>query len=532
MKKVLFAFASAILALTSCSNESELLSPNENAGKEVMTTISVGMAPKTRATIDNDGAAAHVNRCILEVRTGDSKRVYRHVEVSVDPATLTATFQLPLVISQTYDFLFWADNANLDATLGKFSDKYYNTQDLTAVKIMDETTGNLDEKDAFFAADHNVLFTSTAALKEYTLTRPFAQVNIVTTDLLNIKGADDQTLALNELWPATISVNYTTEFHTQFNVSTGVASEPKVINRKAEAVYGCADAKAYNTLNMDYIFVNEVEGEGTTPFAITKAEITSKNGKVITILEGAENIPMKRNYRTNILGSFLTDPQDFKVTVNPLWLSPDFGDQLPAPAADPQGCTVTEDPVTGETVATYEEGNPVVVVPEGVTKFITNPENPTSAGGAYNMNITSLTMPSTIEFFEDTYTSFCKNIETLTWTCNPDHDFQIDTNGAMYGTGENKDVVTLNVTGLPKSFKMVKYNYGQQKYVEYTSETPNLNFGDGHVRTLIINLPAGWIAKGYPYKFIAGDRHNCEVYEDGVLVSKSTAAGTPVTVFE
>lgn len=510
MKKVLFAFASAILALTSCSNESELLSPNENAGKEVMTTISVGMAPKTRATIDNDGAAAHVNRCILEVRTGDDKKVYRHVETSVDPATLTATFQLPLVISQTYDFLFWADNAILDASLQRFTDKYYNTQDLTAVKIMDETTGNLDEKDAFFGADYNVLFTGTDALKEYVLTRPFAQVNIVTNDLKEIKAANDQTLAADELWPATISVNYTTEFPTQFNVSTGVASEPKVINRKAEAVYGCATAAANNTLNMDYIFVNKVGAddnpEEKTLFGITKAEITSKNGKVITILAGEENIPLKRNYRTNIIGSFLTDPQDFKVTINPLWMEPDYN-PLPAPPAEPQGCEVSEPDDDGNVKAEATEGSTVIVVPEGVTDFDVNPG---SDGGKYNMDVESVTLPSTLE---ETDLTFCKNLADITYNCDADRDLIIH-NTSFYGTGENKRGFTINFVGLPKSFQV------QGSSFDYSIGGTNFgrcwfNTGADSNYKVIVNLPAGWRAKGFNLPYFTG---GTAIYEDGVLI--------------
>ena len=505
MKKVLFAFASAILALTSCSNESELLSPNENAGKEVMTTISVGMAPKTRATIDNDGAAAHVNRCILEVRTGDSKKVYRHVETKVDPATLTATFQLPLVISQTYDFLFWADNATLDASLQKFSDKYYNTQDLTAVKIMDATSGNLDEKDAFFTADHNVTFTGTVPVMEYILTRPFAQVNIITNDLKEIKAANDQSLASEELWPAKISVDYTTAFPTQFNVSTGVASEEKVISRKAEAVYGCAEAAAYNTLNMDYIFVNEEGGEDTTPFAITKAEITSKNGKVITILESEANIPMKRNYRTNIIGSFLTDPQDFTVTVNPLWYEPDYN-PLPAPPAEPQGCVVGEPDEEGNIKAEATEGSTIVVVPEGVTEFVMNPG---SDGGQYNMDIESVTFPSTLK---ETDATFCKNLTDITYNCDPDHDLMWYFT-SFYGTGENERGFTINIIGIAKSFKIL-YN-GVEK--------DGLNTGADSNFKVVVNLPAGWTAAGlgYPKYCGGGNTAVTEVYEDGNLIYKA-----------
>lgn len=489
MKKVLFAFASAILALTSCSNESELLSPNENAGKEVMTTISVGMAPKTRATIDNDGAAAYVNRCILEVRTGADKKVYRHVEVSVDPATLTATFQLPLVISQTYDFLFWADNANFDSSIGKFSDKYYDTQDLTAVKILDETTGNLDAKDAFFTQELGVEFTGTAPLKEYILTRPFAQVNIVTSDLENIKAANDQTLALGELWPAKISVNYTTEFPTQFNVSTGLASELKVINRKAEAVYGCAEAKKYNTLNMDYIFVNEVDGEDTTPFAITKAEITSKNGKVITILESAANIPMKRNYRTNILGSFLTDPQDFKVEVSPLWLGDNLNDELPAAPGEPVGYEWIDEE---NKEAAAVPGNQIVIFPEGTLSF---DMNPATSGVPYNFDVEQVTFPASVQNFPTWCLGECKYLNNIVIEGGEDCDLHWGANW-LYGVYEcnaegryipieERGRLNITIKNLPKSFTT------DQKYISCESSTPDIE----------IHVPVGWKDKGYYYKF-------------------------------
>lgn len=520
MKKVLFAILSAGLAFASCSNETEMQSL-PNAGEEVMATIQVGMAPKTRATIDNDGAAAHVNRCILEVRTGDSKKVYRHVEVSVDPATLTATFQLPLVISQTYDFLFWADNATLDPIGPKFTDKYYNTQDLTAVKIIDETSGNLDEKDAFFKADHDVLFTGTATLKEYTLTRPFAQVNIVTNDLKEIKAANDQTLALDELWPAKISVDYTTEFPTQFNVSTGVASEPKVISRKAEAVYGCAEAKAYNTLNMDYIFVNEVEGEGTTPFAITKAEITSKNGKTITILESEANIPMKRNYRTNIIGSFLTDPQDFKVTINPLWLGDNLNEELPGPLPEPQGCEVSDEPdEDGNYVATYTPGSTVVVIPEGVTKFITNPENPGAEGGVYNMTVESITFPSTIKDAGEDLVTGCKNLMSITYNVEG-IDFQLF-NSFLVFTGENGikegGTLELNFIGIPNSFRFVKYASYAPPYPVVDDTSLMILSQTSAAGKIQVNLPAGWISAGFAYQFKGDGTTPVVVFEDGVQV--------------
>lgn len=516
MKKTLFFALCCAVALTSCKKQQEVSIPN--AGEEAMATFAVAMTPATKATIDNDGAAANVNRCILEVYSNG--KVYRHVEVKVDPATLTATFQLPLVISQKYDFLFWADCATLDASLQTFTDLYYDTQNLKAVKILDETSGNLDAKDAFYTYDHNVEFTGTAAVKEYALTRPFAQVNIVTNDLLEIKNSVDQSLSAGELWPAKISVDYTTQFPTQFNVYDGTCSELKTITRKAEAVYGCATAAAYNTLNMDYLFVNATEApedpESKAAFAITKADITLANNSVITILNNAENIPIKRNYRTNIIGSFLTDPQDFTVVVNPLWYEPDYN-PLPAPPApvEAQGCTVATNPETGDVVATYTPGSTVVVIPEGVTKFDLNPG---SEGGVYNMTVKSLSIPSTLNFANDNMVTGCKNLMSITYNVTG-IDFTLE-NSFLVFTGENGiktgETLELNFIGIPTSFRFVKYHYGQQQYIDDTSlRILSQTSSAGKIR---INLPAGWISASLPYKFQGDGTTPVVVFEDGVQV--------------
>lgn len=512
MKKLLFSALALTVLLASCQDE---LSTKSSLEGEQMATFSVSLLPQsTRATIDNDGNAAKVNRCVLEVYQND--KVYRHVETTVNPATLTATFQLPLVISQKYDFLFWADCATLDNATQQFTDLYYNTANLKEVKIIDETTGNLDAKDAFFYCEQQYEFTGKAT-KDFVLHRPLAQVNIVTNDLLEVKNSVSAELA-QELWPATISVNYTTEFPMQFNVFDGTVSDVKVVNRKAEAVYGCEQAAAYNTLNMDYIFVAASEDpedpEEHLTFGITKADITLSNGSVITILENTDNYPIKRNYRTNIIGSFLTDPMDFVVVVDPIWYEPDYN-PLPAPPAEPQGVVISDD---GKK-ATYEGGgSSVVVVPEGVEEFDINPG---SDGGKYQMDVESVTFPSTLK---ETDLTFCKGIKDITYNCDGDHDLIIHTN-SFYGTGENNDPngFTVNFVGLPKSFQV------QGNSFDYSIGATNFgrcwfNTGWDSNAKVIVNLPKGWKDAGFNYPYFTG---GTVIYEDGVLVF-SNVADTPM----
>jgi len=509
MRKITISLL-CVFAMVSCQKSLETaVSASQD---EAIASFSVAMNPSTKATIDFDGAGASINRCVLEVYSNN--KLYRHIEAEVDSETLTASFQVPLVISQTYDFLFWADAATLDSFTRKFTDLYYNTTSLKAVTIIDETSGNIDAKDAFFANLLNHQFTG-AESQDITLTRPLAQVNIVTNDLLEVAKTADSSLS-SELWPAKISVDYETQMPTVFNAYNGEVSETKTIARKAEAVYGCVTAAAYNTLGMDYFFVaastDPDDPEEHAVFKITKSDITLSNNSVITILEAKDNIPIKRNFRTNIIGSFLTDPMDLAVTIDPLWKQPDY-EPLPTPSKDdePQGCVLQDpDPDTGDIVAAADKGATVVVVPAGATKIDLNPGH---QAGVYNMDIQSLTAPSSVELWDQSITTFCKNLGSITWKCDGDHDLKIDQT-CMYGCGENLTEMTLNVTGIPKSLK--KYNTYNDTIVDMP-ETFNFNLGEG-ARVLTINLPAGWKNAGLTYKFGANDSNSCVVYEDGLKI--------------
>ena len=100
-KSFLLLVGLILLAFTACQND-ELV--NGGSGNETAVSFSVQLpganAPSTRAA----GEGKLVNRCIMEIYLGD--KLYGERQVVAVENGKTATFNVRLVTSQTYDFVF------------------------------------------------------------------------------------------------------------------------------------------------------------------------------------------------------------------------------------------------------------------------------------------------------------------------------------------------------------------------------------------------------------------------------------------
>ena len=134
MKKVLL-LAGMLAAFTACQKDEGLVSDGATS-QTITVTIPQGM--QTRATAADFGNGAKVDRCLLQIyRSGTTPAKYGEQQsATVQKGTdgkLTATFNLRLVASQTYDFVFWADYSTGD---------HYNTDDLTNITVKGDYAGN------------------------------------------------------------------------------------------------------------------------------------------------------------------------------------------------------------------------------------------------------------------------------------------------------------------------------------------------------------------------------------------------------
>lgn len=326
MKKYFLFALAAIVSLVFAACSEEVLSDSQSEEMvDVVYTINTQSQANTRATHDGDGAAANVNRFICEVwHVGENNALtlYKRVAQAPTQGTTKTTFNLHLVASQSYEVLFWADHAGEN-----FADLYYTTntesKGLQEVSIKTPYTGNNDALDAFFAKAEPIVNLNSSFSQNVELKRPFAQLNVITTDINYITGGpmegtmkpDNVTLTVNA--PTKFNVlDGTTVVDSNDNISytAGVYYNTSGKTQKTtEAGQPYNTEGSYCTLAMNYFFAPADEQAVETVKLIALKGITEITSPVFS------NIPLQRNYRTNIIGDLLTDAVNYTVEIKPEW---------------------------------------------------------------------------------------------------------------------------------------------------------------------------------------------------------------------
>lgn len=267
-------------------------SKNVSENEVVRSFSIVTEAAPTKATADNDGHAALIDRCQVQIwmKTGDNYSLYLVPEVASSDNT-HYSFSATFVKNQQYKIVVWAD-----------TEGYYTLGQDAVVTRADRTIDNKDALDAFFACedvDASATIGGTIIAK-----RPFAQLNIITTDLQKIPA---------QFVPKKVSVSY--EAPVSMNLLTGELGAPSTISVEKADVYYSTVAAA-STLSMDYIFAEpEREVCGDIKYTIHYAE---------DITRTFSGVGIQRNYRTNIKGDLLSLEADFEVIVDADWNTPEI----------------------------------------------------------------------------------------------------------------------------------------------------------------------------------------------------------------
>lgn len=339
-KSFLLLVGLILLAFTACQND-ELV--NGGSGNETAVSFSVQLpganAPSTRAA----GEGKLVNRCIMEIYLGD--KLYGERQVVAVENGKTATFNVRLVTSQTYDFVFWAD---VSGEGGIKADRHYQTTNgLQNISLLGTYAGNDDSRDAFTGVLLSKLVTG-AFNAEVPLTRPFGQLNIKTTDLGDIPTTT--------LIPATASLAFK-GVYKGFNAHTGaVTGELAALSYDENA----AVVDENGVLTMDYLFAPEKEqlltGMVLTMYNAAGEKITDKK---------LNDIPVQRNFKTNVTGSMLTVSGQFVAT-----LKPEFTDNLNKDVMEVSNITEAADALTkcdNVVVATAPTTDATIALPKYTT---------------------------------------------------------------------------------------------------------------------------------------------------------------------
>ena len=314
MKKTVFILFVAALAFVGCNKSVE-----EGAGETVSASFQISTEMTTKATQDGDGQGVKVNRFIMEVwhvtgsRASQVSELYtRQVKYGTQITAGTnisnpakTNFTVSLVKGQDYDLLFWADKGD-----DQGADVYYNTSDLHNV-VLGAYTGNDDRRDAFSQCVTLINVTSDPSTSVQ-LERPFAQLNIITQDIDDIEANSGTVKVVPDL----ISVAFTAP--TVFNVKTQEASASAAFTSNVAPYYSTVGSQTeHYTLSMDYILASKNQQD------VKDVELTAKKNSTVLNTQTFSNIPLQRNYRTNILGNLLTTTGVFTVETAPVWASPE-----------------------------------------------------------------------------------------------------------------------------------------------------------------------------------------------------------------
>ena len=299
MKKLLF-FAAMMLGLASCQTEPEGLGVDMGAQE---TNITVALPEVTRANSANSGWAntGEDLRVILQVfdendATNDAMR-------QVEPLTAgetTVNFNVRLVPGHEYTFVAWADQGA--------EGEYFNTTNLKNVTFATGAWTAMNEEIDAYTATTTIPAGESIPNVTLSLTRPFAKIRVVTTDIEAIRNLD---------WdPTTAVASYQVDVPTSFNAFAGTVGTDYVEDPTRNITYKDQnDQYKYNdntgemTLYSDYIFI---PAAGTVQFGLS---VNHAGGEIRTTNFNTE-IPAVRNHLTTIKGNILTGDNDINVEVS------------------------------------------------------------------------------------------------------------------------------------------------------------------------------------------------------------------------
>lgn len=312
MKKNLFMSMLAIAGMlfaTSCSQDELLNEPTTGDYVSAKFTIGTSDGIATRATIGNGTKADKVACAVYDEKGTELRDLYAIRDV-VD---MKATYEIRLAKGQKYRVAFFAYNSTADA---------YDVTYLTDIKVKDSQNSNIENRDAF-TAYVDVDATVNTINEDVTLYRPFAQLNL---GVDNTEWTDAVKAGVTVAKSKIVVTNVYDKFSAYDNAIVATA-EPKTmtfamntIPTEELEVDVDRDGTIANTEKFKYLALNYLlVGDAGTEKSLTDVEFVWENSdasKTNNPTTHFKNIPVQRNYRTNIIGKLLTNPATFNIVID------------------------------------------------------------------------------------------------------------------------------------------------------------------------------------------------------------------------
>ncbi len=286
MKKYFLSIVALAVMLFATSCQESLVEPQVDG----TTTFSVQVPGQmgTKATPYN----GNVNKLYVQVYPENVSETLLFQPEVVEIVDGFFTVSISLIQDQRYDIIFWAQQGESYVKEG---------DDLRVVSMKNHH--NSEEGSAFFAYLND--FVPTGTSQAVTLKRPFAQLNLGTTEASLEPNSGKVFLSQSKVKVSNVA--------TEFNTVTGMGQEPVVYETTLLDVPQSTitvNNVAYKYISMDYL---PIVGDDQALVTVA-AEIKLTNDQVIS--HEFTNVPVRENYRTNIVGNLISSTTDFKVEID------------------------------------------------------------------------------------------------------------------------------------------------------------------------------------------------------------------------
>lgn len=303
MKKVLYLSAIALTSLIATSCASEEVAPVDNDG---MTTLTVKLPADMASRAFNSGTQAKNLYVAIYEAGGDKKCLFSNfggttgvngMEVTNFNGTdLTTTIKVSLVKNKTYDIYCWAQSYTMDNASPYQWDE--NKKSIS-VTYPSEMTNYDEGRDAFYGKLTSFQ-SGVTANHSITLKRPFAQINVGTNDLQAYKYASGNNAPVFGM--------------TVKGAATSVNLDTDAVSGSANAVIATAASSTTtfeaSVTGLSYLAMGYVlPGEG-----LMEVDLNVDGDADFATYT---SVPSQMNYRTNIYGALLTNPEVFNVEIAP-----------------------------------------------------------------------------------------------------------------------------------------------------------------------------------------------------------------------
>lgn len=304
--KTICCLAALVFAAASCQK----MTSDGSAETETVRISLVSPTPVTKAI--GDGTKAKIVYYTAFVNGSSVPSLCQTVELD---ANGQAVLDLKLVKNVTYSFVFWAQTPEAAGQPAYYDLSTFYTD--ANVKVNYDVNANDDLRDAFCAVEE---ITVTGEIdRDVILRRPFGQINFCASDYEMIKELELQNGMTSEMTVSDVAdiINV-----LDGSVSNSGATVPFNAIFTPAAIptgddeYITVQGTEYGYVGMNYVLASE-NGDNVS--------VTGKfvNGTSTWETDIIPNVPIKRNYKTNIVGELFVEHGTIKIIVEPSFNDPD-----------------------------------------------------------------------------------------------------------------------------------------------------------------------------------------------------------------